>query len=679
MQESSPRSLGLQIPTPSSESHSGRVSNTSLLQQYLDTSASDPSDHSQTFETKDEPEPEARASGASPTREQDPRQLKRRSTGSRTLRPEDIQPQSPSVHQDAGHTRRSSTSSSVDLGARGLWQGTTVAPPPPEDEEHPQYPPASRPYDLANSYSLEDIQLSGDSKTSLDQSTASQQPYVSYTPPYKQYRAQQGVSLQQNAQAGPSGLQRSSTLLQRTGQALRRASVRVVNLGGQDHEAMSAAAVHENELYDQQQQRRRRRRSQQHQQEWPPREEDVESDAGFSLDEQGQQPKATLHHDLAAKTVNQPGWPPDTLPSPPPHVQTVAPQHMLMGRTLNMFGPTHPVRKMALKLMLNWWIEPLILLLIIANVVVLTIQAAPSVFDYPRPTSPGYFHTWHDTVLFILMCIFSVEIALRIIVSGLIFSPTTHWWVGTNNNKRSSSAPSASTPEKRRSNFFQTVTSPLAGNKHHGYQAPLARTRTDLSLDNKPQGTILSEVPFRLAVDHLQQITVSQKAYLRHSYNRIDLVAVVSFWITVALAATGVEHSKWLYIFRGLSVLRAARLLTFTTGSLIILHSLKRAGPSLLRVAFFFFFAMSLFAIVGVQSFNGSYRRECIWIDPAGQSNFSTGQICGSWFDEDNKRQIYLEENGQQAQGITWKGFACPQGQICLVNRLLSLSVRDQC
>ena len=60
------------------------------------------------------------------------------------------------------------------------------------------------------------------------------------------------------------------------------------------------------------------------------------------------------------------------------------------------------------------WTEPVILLLIIINAVVLTIQASrfhalPE--DYPDDTLPppilGYFHGWEDYVLFGLFCLFT--------------------------------------------------------------------------------------------------------------------------------------------------------------------------------------------------------------------------------------------------------------------------------
>lgn len=66
--------------------------------------------------------------------------------------------------------------------------------------------------------------------------------------------------------------------------------------------------------------------------------------------------------------------------------------------------------------------EPLILVLILLSVVVFTIQSSPSVYTHPRPMT-GYFHSWEDYTLFGIFIAFTVEIAARIIVTGLYYNP----------------------------------------------------------------------------------------------------------------------------------------------------------------------------------------------------------------------------------------------------------------
>lgn len=86
-------------------------------------------------------------------------------------------------------------------------------------------------------------------------------------------------------------------------------------------------------------------------------------------------------------------------------------------------------------------------------------------------------------------------------------------------------------------------------------------------------GDVLS-LPFRLSVQDAHVTTERNLPYLRHSWTRIDFIAVLSFWITFALAVTGVERGTYhIGIFRALSVLRTARLLAITSGTTVSCNS----------------------------------------------------------------------------------------------------------
>ena len=85
-----------------------------------------------------------------------------------------------------------------------------------------------------------------------------------------------------------------------------------------------------------------------------------------------------------------------------------------------------------------------------------------------------------------------------------------------------------------------------------------------------PSSKIHEDVPFVRAIQSSRQQSLDhQKAFLRHSWNRVDFVAVASYWIMFSLAITGIESDKHVYIFRALSTLRAARLLTITAGTTV--------------------------------------------------------------------------------------------------------------
>ena len=172
--------------------------------------------------------------------------------------------------------------------------------------------------------------------------------------------------------------------------------------------------------------------------------------------------------------------------------------------------------------------------------------------------------------------------------------------------------------------------------------APPARKRADTSatlLEKTPSSssTVTAPTPYTPAQDALvlpfqfsmrlaRGVTRRNLPYLRHSWTRIDAIAVVAFWITFILAQTGVERGQYhIGIFRAFSVLRVARLLTITSGTTVsatsrgpfgrrteahdvvitgliplqtIMRSLKTARPLLASVTYFVLFAMALFSYV---------------------------------------------------------------------------------
>lgn len=93
---------------------------------------------------------------------------------------------------------------------------------------------------------------------------------------------------------------------------------------------------------------------------------------------------------------------------------------------------------------------------------------------------------------------------------------------------------------------------------------------TAVRAENKnPQSDPIS-LPFRLSVDQFHDKTHRNVPYLRQSWTRIDFVAIVSFWITFGLAMAGIERgAHHIGVFRAMSVIRTARLLTITSGTTV--------------------------------------------------------------------------------------------------------------
>ena len=205
-------------------------------------------------------------------------------------------------------------------------------------------------------------------------------------------------------------------------------------------------------------------------------------------------------------------------------------------------------------------------------------------------------------------------------------------------------------------------------------QPSIFRSFTGLQLDvGRPEHT-----------KQQQRVRLARRAFLRHSFNRLDFLAVVSFWVAFALGITRVESHRHLYLFRMLSCLRVLRLLGLTSGTSVrtsplsliyahslpqvILRSLKKAVPLLVNVALLIGFFWLLFAVVGVQSFKASLRRQCTWIDPEGiQANYTnTFQFCGGHLNNiTGAKEPFYNSDGSLGAS-THKGFLCPRNSVCV-------------
>lgn len=324
------------------------------------------------------------------------------------------------------------------------------------------------------------------------------------------------------------------------------------------------------------------------------------------------------------------------------------------GKSLGIFGPDNRLRLMLSNLLVHPATEPAIFLFIILQTIFLSIDSAPDVFKDPRSKTWG--SSWVDYALLALFCIYTVEIAARIIVSGFMINPVEY---STTN---------------RKAGIFQAIKDKLYisfAPKQH------SSTRNHTAFCDAQQPSLLRSFTTQgqnvKCADSKQQQRerLAHRAFLRHSFNRLDFVAVLSFWISFNLAISEVETSKHIFVFRMLSCLRILRLLGLTSGTSIILRSLKKATPLLVNVAFLIGFFWLLFAIVGVQSFKSSLRRTCVWVDPLGlQPNFTNNaidnfQFCGGHLDQDGNSLPWITADGENGTFVH-KGYLCPIGSFCV-------------
>ncbi|TGJ84117.1 hypothetical protein E0Z10_g4650 [Xylaria hypoxylon] len=407
---------------------------------------------------------------------------------------------------------------------------------------------------------------------------------------------------------------------------------------------------------------------------------------GESIEQRSRSPSADGRRPSASRASSQIGidtsYPSQVYPSSPlekqgepdwgasehpfqPH-RTGPMPNPLKGRSLGIFPPDNFLRRTLCDALVNPYLEPTLLVLIVLQAILLAVEAANNVNDAGNGRKPLWDPSsainWAILALFV---IFTLEIVARVIVSGFILNPAEYSTIDRKRGIRniiSDQYNAVFRPERHKSMNIP---------RQDAAYGPSTFARSFTMMHSMPE-----------TVEEQMKLQLARRAFLRHSFNRLDFVAVVSFWIAFVLSITGLEVKHHLYLFRMLSCLRIIRLLALTNGTAIILRSLKKAAPLLLRVSFLIGFFWLLFAIVGVQSFKSSLSRQCVWLDPQQPNNLAAAYtnemtFCGghinnvtgkpvSWVKFDNTG---LEKNSLEHLTISsnrTKGFICPRHSICL-------------
>ena len=347
----------------------------------------------------------------------------------------------------------------------------------------------------------------------------------------------------------------------------------------------------------------------------------------------------------------------------------------LKGKSLGLFPPDSWLRLKLCEMLVHRFTEPIILILIFVQTILLAIDAAPTLKSGKRPRA--WTDAWINPALLILFIIYTLEIIARVIVSGFIKNAedysTVDWDLGVWRAFLSKCM-----------NLF---------NPHGQHSAGHGAGKIQQQSAGPEQSILRSFTSTQGYVDkpghtrQQQRVRLARRAFLRHGFNRLDFVAVVSFWISFVLQLLMVESNRHVYVFRMLSCLRILRLLGLTSGTSVILRSLKRATPLLVNVAFLIGFFWLLFAIVGVQSFKSSFRRSCAWYEDIGHVlTTNTSQIpyrqdsapdrlqlCGGHLNANNGhiepwlRADFSNGSLHFSKGReTPKGYICPKGSLCL-------------
>lgn len=222
------------------------------------------------------------------------------------------------------------------------------------------------------------------------------------------------------------------------------------------------------------------------------------------------------------------------------------------GRSLSIFGPSHPFRLWLCDILVHPYMEPFILAIIIVQTILLIVESSQSVFD--RPMAVRWGSSRLDYVFFVIFVIYTLEIAAKIMVSGFLFNPVEYSTLNRSLGFRKAIA------EKGRNLItpHRQMTTKKVSFLPQEPQSSILRTFTGM---NAPEAESYDD-PL-----HKRRVRLAHRAFLRHSFNRLDFVAVVAFWVSFLLSIDGVETTHQLYIFRMLSCLRILRLLALTNGT----------------------------------------------------------------------------------------------------------------
>lgn len=238
------------------------------------------------------------------------------------------------------------------------------------------------------------------------------------------------------------------------------------------------------------------------------------------------------------------------------------------GRSLGILGPNHPLRLWLCDILVHPFMEPFVLVIIIIQTCLLIAESSKSVFD--KPIAVRWAATPLDWVFLIIFIIYTLEISAKILVSGFIFNPPEYSTLNRSLGIRKAVAEKGRnliTPHRQQTTTKKVSFLPTEP------QSSIIRTFTGLNgLDTESYDDPLQKRRIRLA----------HRAFLRHSFNRLDFVAIIAFWISFFLSLEGMETTHQLYIFKMLSCLRILRLLALTNGTSVRDCLIKQKSPNLL-------------------------------------------------------------------------------------------------
>lgn len=229
------------------------------------------------------------------------------------------------------------------------------------------------------------------------------------------------------------------------------------------------------------------------------------------------------------------------------------PPNPLKGRSLLIFAPDNWLRRNLCEMLVHPVTEPVILVLIVLQTILLAVDSASDLQYMTRPEK------WQDSkanfAMLVLFLLYTLEIAVKIIVSGLIKNPAEYSTVNGSQGFQKTFI------DRCRALFVPSRQPTAKGggtiSNADGLQPSILRSFTGVQDLADQSGNSRQQ----------QRVRLARRAFLRHSFNRLDFLAVVSFWVSFVISILQIEAHQHVYVFRMLSCLRILRLLSLTSGT----------------------------------------------------------------------------------------------------------------
>lgn len=283
------------------------------------------------------------------------------------------------------------------------------------------------------------------------------------------------------------------------------------------------------------------------------------------------------------------------LNQPPPR----PPKIVLFGKSLGIFSKDNKFRRFLYDTLTKKWFEILFLVVLVAQVFVLTAMTIPDIVTEGVDQRPiGFMTAFHDVaydwILLGIFIFYTIVAIAKSIAFGLLFDFKNHSVRFSYNHKeytiisvKEDTGPIFHTTDLRKS---LSKKNRRKNPQHTQFESTAGLVPTESNQLSQEQSPPIQR-EFRRAhhidPDKEDTIPAPERAYLRSTWTRIDFVAIICYWITFGLQANNIATRLELFVFRCLSGLPMLRLLNMTKRTSMILHSLKVGAPRIWTIFLF--------------------------------------------------------------------------------------------